>query len=125
MKWFRSKIKTGSRLALFALAIQLVLSCGHFHGIAAAHAGPAVQSDLAVTPPLDAEPHQPAGHDDDHPPACAVCAVISLANNFLFAAPPHLDAPLAARLLHFATGAEFAHLGSLHPAFQSRAPPVS
>jgi len=32
MKWFRSNIKHGSRLALFALALQLALSFGHFHG---------------------------------------------------------------------------------------------
>ena len=56
---------------------------------------------------------------------CAICAVISLANNFLFATPPLLELPQAVELLHLTTGAEFAHLGSLHPAFQSRAPPVS
>ena len=43
MKWFRSNIKHGSRLALFALAVQFALSFGHFHGIAA-QAAPAVQS---------------------------------------------------------------------------------
>ena len=56
---------------------------------------------------------------------CAICAVLSLANNFLFATPPLLELPQAVELLHLTTGAEFAHLGSLHPAFQSRAPPVS
>ena len=56
---------------------------------------------------------------------CAICAVISLANNFLFATPPLLELPQAVELLHLTTDAEFAHLGSLHRAFQSRAPPVS
>jgi hypothetical protein len=32
MKWFRSNIRLGSRLALFALVIQFLLSFGHFHG---------------------------------------------------------------------------------------------
>src|SRR3954466_11240890 len=32
MKWFRSNIGLMSRLALFALAIQFLLSFGHFHG---------------------------------------------------------------------------------------------
>ena len=32
MKWFRSNIRLGSRLALLALAIQFLLSFGHFHG---------------------------------------------------------------------------------------------
>ncbi len=35
MKWFRSRIKAGTRLALLALAVQFVLSFGHFHGTAA------------------------------------------------------------------------------------------
>ena len=45
MKWFRSNIKHGSRLALFALAIQFVLSFGHFHGVSA-QAAPAVDAAL-------------------------------------------------------------------------------
>ena len=32
MKWFRSNIKHGSRLALLALALVIGLSFGHFHG---------------------------------------------------------------------------------------------
>jgi len=32
MKWFRSNIRLGSQLALLALAIQFLLSFGHFHG---------------------------------------------------------------------------------------------
>ena len=41
------------------------------------------------------------------------------------ATPPLLELPQAVELLHLTTGAEFTHLGSLHRAFQSRAPPVS
>jgi hypothetical protein len=33
--------------------------------------------------------------------------------------------PQAVEFLYRTTDAEFAHLGSIHPAFQSRAPPVS
>src|ERR1700722_1755971 len=50
MKWFRSNIKHGSRLALLALAIQFVLSFGHFHGVAA-QAAPALQSGHAQSDP--------------------------------------------------------------------------
>src|SRR5260221_12497744 len=47
MKWFRSNIRRGSRLALFALAIQFLLSFGHFHGSSAQAApGDAKQSTL-------------------------------------------------------------------------------
>ena len=138
MNWFRKHLKRGSRLALFALAIQFALSFGHFHGVAA-RAAPAVQTgltdaDLAIAaalatqgPTSEAAPQQPSNHDTDHQPAnaCAICAVLSLANNFLFATPPLLELPQAVELLHITTGAEFTHLGSLHRAFQSRAPPVS
>ena len=136
MKWFRSNIKSGSRLALFALAIQFVLSFGHFHGDIA-RAAPAIQTgstgaDVAIAatqaaPQAHSEAaQQPSNHDSDrHTSDCAICAVISLANNFMFATPPLLELPQAVELLHLTIGAEFAHLGSLHPAFQSRAPPVS
>ena len=138
MNWFRKHLKHGSRLALFALAIQFALSFGHFHG-RAAQAAPAIQTglsdaDLAIATTLatqgtdpDAAQQQPSNHDTDRQgtEACAICAVISLANNFLFATPPLLELPQAVELLHLTTGAEFTHLGSLHPAFQSRAPPAS
>ena len=136
MNWFRKHVKTGSRLALLALAIQFTLSFGHFHG-EIARAAPAIQAgladaDLAVaaTPAAqDAQPEaaqQPSGHDtDQHSLDCAICAVLSLASNLLFASPPVLALPDAVELLQLTTGAEFAHLGSLHPPFQSRAPPVS
>jgi len=136
MNWFRKHVKTGSRLALFALAIQFALSFGHFHG-EVARAAPALRSGLADTDlaiaaalaaqeaPSEAAP-QPSNHDTDRNASdCAICAVLSLANNFLFATPPLLELPQAVELLHLTTGAEFTHLGSLHPAFQSRAPPVS
>ena len=134
MNWFRKHVKTGSRLALFALAIQFALSFGHFHG-EVARAAPAIQAGLADADPAIAATlaaqeapseatQQPSGPDTDrHASDCAICAVLSLANNFLFATPPLLELPQAVELLHLATRAEFAHLGSLHPAFQSRAPP--
>ena len=131
MNWFRKHVKSGSRLALFALAIQFALSFGHFHG-ETARAALALQvglaaADLAIGAAQEApSAQQPSNHDTDQPTSdCAICAVLSLANNFLFATPPLLELPQAVELLHLATGAEFAHLGSLHRAFQSRAPPVS
>ena len=134
MNWFRKHVKTGSRLALFALAIQFALSFGHFHA-EIARAAPAIQtgqSDAAIAATLAAPDapseaaQRPASHDtDQHSSDCAICAVLSLANNFLFATPPLLELPQAVELLHLTTGAEFAHLGSLHPGFRSRAPPAS
>ena len=133
MKWFRRHIKTGSRLALFALALQFVLSFGHFH-FNAAQAAPAIQAqtDLTQAQSLAGQTahqaeQQPTGHDDGQPSnePCAICAVMAMANQLVFATPALLLLPDAVELLFLVTDAEFAHLGSLWPAFQSRAPPVS
>jgi hypothetical protein len=136
VNWFRKHLKHGSRLALLALAIQFALSFGHFHA-EIARAAPAVQvgptgAVVAIAASLAAQETQPeaaqppSGHDtDQHSLDCAICAVLSVAKNFLFAAPPPLALPAAVRLPHLTTGAEFTHLGAPHPAFRSRAPPVS
>src|ERR1700733_3867353 len=118
MNWFRSSIKHGSRLALLALAIQFVLSFGHFHGIAA-QAAPALQQTSQQQPS--------SNPDSDQQPAdaCAICAVMALANAALFAAPPVLLLPQAVEFLYRATDAEFVHLDHGSVAFQPRAPPAS
>jgi hypothetical protein len=136
MKWFRSNIKQGSRLALFALAVQFALSFGHFHGVAAHAAESGVaRSDLSSARGLLAPNtasrsfnRQPASnHDSDQQPNdyCAVCALIALANTALFETPPLLVLPQAVEFLYQTTDAEFVHLNSVRVAFQPRAPPVS
>jgi hypothetical protein len=135
MKWFRSNIKHGSRLALLALAIQFVLSFGHFHGLAA-QAAPAIQSGIQLVSPDAAaqsaqgltQGQQPASdHDSDRQAsdACAICAVMAMANAVLFATPPLLELPQAVELTYLTTDAEFIHLNSVRVAFQPRAPPIS
>ena len=148
MKWFRSNIRHGSRLALLALAIQLVLSFGHHHGavafaapVIAAQAGdagapagttttakqPAAQTAavddsapaLAVTP---AKPAPNPNHDGDN---CAICGVMALAGTVLFTEPPVLLLPEAYHFLYATTDAEFSHLKSKRVVFQPRAPPAS
>jgi hypothetical protein len=144
MKWFRSNIKHGSRLALLALAIQFVLSFGHHHG-AAALAAPAVSmqagnvsgtdaaktlktKDSTVRDSARAQAANPAGprsnHDQDSG-HCAVCAVMALAGTALFTEPPVLLLPEAYHFLYLATDAEFNHLESRRIVFQPRAPPAS
>src|SRR5258707_1916962 len=117
MNWFRSNIKHGSRLALLALAIQFVLSFGHFHGIAA-QAAPAIQK---------ISQQAPSNQDSDQQPTdpCAICAVMALANAVLFASPPVLLLPQAVEFLYLTTDAEFVHLDHSRVAFQPRAPPAS
>jgi DUF2946 family protein len=136
MKWFRSNIKHGSRLALLALAIQFALSFGHFHATAA-QAAPTLQSNLAPSNPNanslpaaeapgQSDQQQP-GSDPDRQQgdACAICAVMSLASTVLFATPPLLLLPQAIEFLYLTTDAEFVHLNSARVDFQPRAPPAS
>ena len=72
MFWVRSNRRFGSWAALFALAIQLVLSFGHIHleGIQG--------SSAAVAPQSQAQPNAPADDDGDRGFGphhfCAICA---------------------------------------------------
>jgi hypothetical protein len=139
MKWFRSNIKRGSRLALFALAVQFVVSFGHFHAVAA-QAAQAIQRDTApfelshgngLTAPSavseSAQQPSPSTPDSDRQQSdpCAICAVMALANAVLFATPPILLLPQPIEFLYLTTDAEFVHLNSARVAFQPRAPPAS
>jgi hypothetical protein len=146
MKWFRSNIRIGSRLALLALAIQFLLSFGHFHsgsaraasmdakrsglhdtiGFAATHqhASDGI-SQATVSGPARLKTsggHLPSGQPTDD---CAVCAVMALANAVVNAAPHYLLAPQAAAFRYSAADAEFIDLNSARVAFQPRAPPIS
>jgi hypothetical protein len=132
MKWFREHIRHGSRLALFALAVQLVLSFGDFHPIELQAAGlragasssvaPAASAEAAKTSPQQ-QPHSHQGSDPND--YCAICAVMALAGTALFSTPPVLELPEAFAFLYTATDAEFVHLESARVAFQPRAPPIS
>jgi hypothetical protein len=123
MKWFRSNIKQGSRLALLALAVQFVLAFGHFHSMA--QAAPAIQSAPTQSEFSPAQPQPASDHDQQPSDGCAICAVMALANNVLFATPPLLLLPQALEFLYLAADAEFVHLNSVRVAFQPRAPPIS
>lgn len=139
MKWFRSNIRHGARLALLALAVQFALSFGHFHAVAAqtstADQSASAQVSLdrtrslfAADPAVESVQRQsPSNNDSDQQPndPCAICAVMALANTALFATPPVLLLPQAVELLRLITDAEFVHLSSASVAFQPRAPPLS
>jgi hypothetical protein len=123
MNWFRSNIKHGSRLALLALAIQFVLSFGHFHGVVA-NAAPSVNS-ITQAAIQNQQPSSNPDSDQQRADLCVICAVMALANAALFATPPVLLLPQAFEFLYLTTDAEFVHLDHGSVAFQPRAPPVS
>lgn len=136
MKWFRSNVQHGTRLALFALVVQFVLSFGHFHAIAASALQSATtQFDVSfagLLPAPDAvsqsTPQRPASdHDSDRQTDdfCAICAVVAMANAALSATPPALLLPHAVEFVYLTTDAGFVHLSPVRVAFQPRAPPAA
>jgi hypothetical protein len=124
MNWFRTHIRLGSRLALFALAVQCVLSFGHVHVLAppAAKAAPAVTagaSDLAV-------PSKPAGipkSDGSTGADCAICASIQLSAISPPAVAPTLPLPANVGPSGLHTSLSFDLTASPYVLFQVRAPP--
>ncbi|MDB5653196.1 MAG: hypothetical protein JWQ94_809 [Tardiphaga sp.] len=113
MNWFRTHITQGSRLALVALAIQMVLAFGHFHAIPAPTHGVSIER---VQLP------GPAQHVADH---CDICAVTAMAGTMLAAVPPLLQPPQTTPFLRLAATVEFGRLAAIDIAFQARAPPLS
>ena len=126
MKWFRSNIRTGARLALLALLVQFALSFGHIHGFAP-QAESATQSVLSTDHAADGKSRPaPSKPDSDQTTdVCAICAVMAMASTVLLSTPPILLLPDAVQILQAITDAEFAHLKSAGTAFQPRAPPAS
>jgi hypothetical protein len=119
MNWVRSNIRLGSRLALIALALQLALSFGHFHPIAAPTAGAQVLSANG--------PAQPASdHDRDSAlDLCAICAVMAMAQALTIVAPPALPLPQDFAFRYLASETGSLELTAPRSAFQPRAPPAS
>jgi hypothetical protein len=150
MKWFRSNIRLGSRLALLALAIQFLLAFGHFHGSStqaalasmaakqwrlhhdhAVHFAASRADLLGRASPANtygrvrlqtSSDHRPAGEPTDD---CAICAVMALASAMVVATPPYLVGPQAAAISYLTTGTEFVALNTARVAFQPRAPPIA
>ncbi len=117
MGWFRTNRIWAGRLALFALALQLVLSFGHHHALPLSPAT-AVAAVQTATPSAGSElPGQPA--DEDH---CAICAVIHLAGTLTLPPPVVLPVP-APQPVAWTQQPTTEHVALAARAFRARAPP--
>lgn len=90
MRWVRRNLQIGSRLALVALALQILLSFTHVHlgDLSQPHrdvTSVAVADETANTSP------QPPITDDDR--LCPVCVLIQLAGTTVQSVPPVLHLP--------------------------------
>ena len=122
MQWFRSHIHLGARLALFALAIQLVLSFGHIHVDKSLLSSASAASITQQSASRDGAPSAPKhrGADD----FCAICATVGLLASSALPEAASLVTPVAAPSAwphEFAS--TFVPLDS-HLLFQARGPPT-
>jgi hypothetical protein len=121
MRWFRANRVFGGHLALFALAVQLVLSFGHIHREDIYGSAP----PAALAQALAADHAQlPADHSSKHgDDYCAICATISLLSTSFVATAPLLPVPVAFYAVEHVDRAAIASVAPRRAPFQSRAPP--
>src|SRR6516225_4557047 len=127
MRWFRSRARLGSGLALFALVAQLTLSFGHLHarasardlGVSAAASNMQPSIDQTSTP-SDSSDHQSI--PDDY---CPICALIHLACGMVPAEAPPLPLRDHFGRLHLELAVELGSTALRATPFQARAPPTA
>lgn len=116
MGWFRTNRIWAGRLALLALALQLVLSFGHHHPLPIAPAAALAAAQTVALPSGTDLPGQP---DEDH---CAICAVIHLAGSLTL--PPPVVLPASTSLpVAWVLPPATQHVALVARAFRARAPP--
>lgn len=124
MHWFRRQIRHGSLLALFALAINLVLSFGHVHAPAGKHSDAGQFALSTVAPTGGGGPSQDGdrGHPDDF---CPICMAAAAMGNALTSTPPALPVQFAISSIEHSVAPQVALVEPGHRAFYSRGPPLS
>ena len=121
MRWSRTHLRLASYIALFALAVQLVLTFGHVHlNSVGGQSATKIVASVGTAPP--------AGHDgpkvaDDF---CAVCALIHLAGTLVPAEVAALPLLVVfGQLRRPESALHFALPTSPPAAFAARAPPLA
>ena len=119
MRWSRTNRIFGGRLALFALAVQFILSFGHVHVHSVGHSAPVAFASVYGSAGAPA-PTQNKPDGDDY---CAICATISLLWGSVAAVPPQLTLPLLSYAVEHVDRVAIAVVMPRRGPFQSRAPP--
>jgi hypothetical protein len=127
MNWFRSTIRPFAQLALFALAVQMVVSFGHMHpddlglsSLATAH-GAHFPSGVAqaLTGPTNRDQYPSS---DDYCPICASMALLATGAPSL---PPVIVAPPPISRVLSSPTALYLVAAQAILSFQARAPPLA
>jgi len=123
MRWFRSNLHLGSRFALLALAVQVILSFGHVHlgNLASASTVTTIESSTAL-PSVGIPSHTPHGSPDTD---CPICALLQLMATSAASVAPALPLPPRFGSIRLQAPAELAAKSSPHSLFQARAPPAA
>jgi hypothetical protein len=121
MSWVRTHRRLGGTLALFALALQLVLSFGHVHAhdFAGIPGSPVAQAQVTA-------PHGgPDGDAGDQADAyCLVCATVALSGTLVLPVRPALLPPAnSINVSHWYRLADRRDRFE-HALFSARAPPL-
>lgn len=125
MRWFRANIGVGSRLALLALALQVVLTFGHVHldGLTSGRSsGFSSASQITSTTSNVSERSKKSQGAADYD--CPICALIQLASTVSPAAAPPLPIPAMVGGLRLETVDELRQASAPYFAFQARGPPT-
>jgi hypothetical protein len=127
MNWVRSTIRLFARLALFALALQMVVSFGHMHpddlGLSSwatahqAHFPSGVAQ--ALTGPTDRDQYPSS---DDY---CPICASIALLATGAPSLPPVIVVPALISCVLSSPASVYLVATQAIFSFQARAPPVA
>jgi hypothetical protein len=122
MRWFRSNIRCGARLALLAFGFQLALTFGHVHldGVALGKRAPAVVALHAGLSSSDPS-HKTQGSSDFD---CPICALIQLASTSAPSVAPVLPVPTVFAIVAPTRFAQLQWAASPDFSFQARAPPA-
>jgi hypothetical protein len=122
MRWFRANRTLGGSLALFALALQLVLSFGHIHREDIYGPVRASASALAAEQSQSLPSDRSSKHSDDY---CAICATMSLLGNSFVAQAPQLPVPFDSQAAEQIDRVALIFIAPPRASYQSRAPPTA
>ena len=128
MRWFRSHIRFGSRLALAALAVQFLLTFSHIDDCDLAPAvAVALTQVMADGAPAVASDKNAPIHKSDRSAdrTCPICALIQLAATSAPSSPPVLLPPTMIGRHRLEMPAVAAIPSSAPAVFRARAPPLA
>jgi hypothetical protein len=130
MRWFRTRSRWVSCLALLALAVQLALAFGHIHikdVLGETHSSASTEASFASLSDEQRTSAQGADgshheHEDEY---CAIFAINALIGSAQHAEPPALQIPLRISHVRHVLGCESPLAELRHVIFRARAPPIA